>query len=113
MRTYSYQTTGVTTADQIAYRNNMIEKQNNLAKGLSGGGTTVPQFSTPGPPVGPGINQAIQKMAALQSGQDQINKYSDCSGKAAGTCGGRPRRSRRSRRSRQKKMKSKKKYHKI
>jgi hypothetical protein len=112
MRTYSYQTTGVTTADQLAYRNNMIEKQNNLAKGLSGG-TPLPQFSATGLPVGIDPNQTIQKMAALQSKMDASNVYSQCSGKAAGTCGGRPRRSRRSRRSRQKKVKSKKKYHKI
>ena len=32
MREYSYQTTGVTIADQISNRNNMIEKKNALAK---------------------------------------------------------------------------------
>ena len=112
MRTYSYQTTGVTTADQLAYRNTMIGKQNALAQL---GGTTVPQFSTAGLPVGPGPNVTIQRMAAVQSQLDANNAYSGCSGKAAGQCGGRTRRSRsmRSRRSRQKKMKSKKKYHKI
>ena len=110
MREYSYQTTGVTIADQIANRNNMIEKQNALAQM---GGTTVPQFSTAGLPVGPGPNAAIQQMAAIQEKMDAGNAYSGCSGKPAGACGGRPRRTRRSRRSRQKKMKSKKKYHKI
>ena len=113
MREYSYQTTGVTTEDQIAHRNAMIQKQNNLANGLSGG-TTVPQFSTSGAPVGNSPNSTILKMANLQEKVDASNQYSTCTGKAAGTCGGRPRRSKRSRRSRrQKKMKSKKKYHKI
>ena len=111
MRTYSYQTTGVTTADQIAHRNDMIERQNALAQM---GGTTVPQFSTAGLSVGPGPNDAILKMAAVQEKMDASNAYSSCSGKPASQCGGRSRRrSRRSRRSRQKKMKSKKKYHKI
>lgn len=110
MRTYSYTSYGTTTADQIAYRNTMIEKQNALAQM---GGTTVPQFSTAGLPVGPSHNTTILKMAAVQEKMDANNAYSGCSGKAAGTCGGRPRRTRRSRRSRQKKMKSKKKYHKI
>ena len=109
MRTYSYQTTGVTIADQLSYRNTMIEKQNALVTG----GTTVPQFSTAGLPVGPGPNVTIQRMAAVQEKMDAGNAYSGCSGKAAGQCGGRTRRSRRSRRSRQKKMKSKKKSHKI
>jgi hypothetical protein len=111
MRTYSYQTTGVTTAQQIAYRNDMMEKQNNLANGLLGG-ATVPQFHQNGPAVGVSTNDTIQKMAALQSKFDAGNVYSECTGKNASMCGGR-RRSRRSRRSRQKKMKSKKKYHKI
>lgn len=111
MRTYSYQTTGVTTSEQLAYRNEMLEKQNNLANGLFGG-TTVPQFQTAGLQVGTDNNLTIQRMAALQNKVDAGNQYSNCSGKPAETCGGRPRRSRRSR-SRQKKMKSKKKYHKI
>ena len=111
MRTYSYQTTGVSTADQIAYRNSMIEKQNSLA---ISGGTPLPQFATAGIPVGPDNNLTIQKMAAVQSKMDAGNQFSECSGKAAGTCGGRrSKRSKRSKRSRQKKMKSKKKYHKI
>ena len=108
MRTYSYQTTGVTTAHQIAYRNNMMEKQNNLANGLLGG-AIVPQFHQNGPAVGVSTNDTIQKMAALQNKMDAGNAYSACTGKPASMCGGR----RRSRRSRQKKMKSKKKYHKI
>ena len=111
MRTYSYQTTGVTTSEQLAYRNEMLEKQNNLAKGLFGG-TTVPQFHTPGLPVGSSPNATIVKMTEVQGKIDAGNQFSACSGQPAGACGGRPRR-RRSRRSRQKKMKSKKKYHKI
>jgi len=111
MRTYSYQTTGITTADQIAYRNDMIEKQNTLA---ISGGTTVPQFHASGPPVGPDNNLTIQKMAEVQGKMDAGNQFSACSGKAAGTCGGKSRsKKKRTRRSRQKKMKSKKKYHKI
>ncbi len=112
MRTYSYQTTGASVSDQIAYRNAMMERQNNLANGTLSGGTTVPQFATSGAPVGINHNTTIQNMANLQSKLDASNAYSTCSGKSAASCGGRRLRSRRSRR-RQKKMKSKKKYHKI
>ena len=96
MRTFTYQTTGVTTADQIAYRNAMVSKQNALAQS---GGTTVPQFRQAGLPTGPGPNQSIQKMAEAQMQMDHNSKYNGCVGKAAGACGGsRKRRKRRTRR---------------
>jgi hypothetical protein len=106
MREFAYQTTGVTTKDQIAYRNNMTQKQNALAK--SGGATTVPQFRQTGPSVGPNSNDHIKQMAGKQMQMDANSKYNGCVGKSAGTCGG----SRRKTRSKNK-MKKKKKYHKI
>jgi len=95
MRTFTYQTTGVTTKDQIAYRNEMIAKQNALAQS---GGTTVPQFRQAGLPTGPGPNQAIQQMAGKQMQMDHNSKYNGCVGKPAGACGGSRRRRRRTRR---------------
>jgi len=85
MRTFTYQTTGVTTADQIAYRNATVAKQNALAQS---GGTTVPQFRQAGLPTGNGPNQAIQQMAGKQMQMDHNSKYNGCVGKAAGACGG-------------------------
>lgn len=105
MREFAYQTTGVTTKDQIAYRNNMTQKQNALAKS---GGATVPQFRQSGPSVGPNSNDHIQQMAGKQMQMDANSKYNSCVGKSAGTCGG----SRKTRRLK-KKMKNKKKYHKV
>ena len=95
MRTFTYQTTGVTTADQIAYRNAMVAKQNALAQS---GGTTVPQFRQAGLSPGPGPNQAIQQMAGKQMQMDHNSRYNGCVGKAAGTCGGTRRRRRKTRR---------------
>jgi hypothetical protein len=106
MREYTFQTSGATTADQIAHRNNVIAKQNALAQQ---GGTTVPQFREGGVPTGNGPNQAIQRMAANQSQMDANSKYNGCVGKSAGTCGG----SRKKTRRLKKKMKNKKKYHKV
>ena len=88
-RTFSYQTTGATTADQIAYRNASVAKQNELVKS---GGATVPQFREAGAPTGPGPNQAIQQMAGRQLQLDENNKFNGCVGKAAGACGGSRRR---------------------
>lgn len=96
-RTFSYQTTGVTTADQIAHRNETVAKQNALAQN---GGTTVPQFREAGAPTGSGSNQAIQGMAGRQLQLDENNTFNGCVGKAAGTCGGSRRRRRRTRRRR-------------
>ena len=112
MREFSYQTTGITTKDQIAYRNNMTQKQNALAK--SGGATTVPQFRQAGPSVGPNSNDHIQQMAGKQMQMDANSKYNGCVGKSAGTCGG-SRNTRKTRKTRRlkNKMKQKKKYHKI
>lgn len=109
MREFAYQTTGITTKDQIAYRNNMTQKQNALAK--SGGATTVPQFRQAGPSVGPSSNDHIQQMAGKQMQMDANSKYNGCVGKSAGACGGsrKPRKTRRLKN----KMKQKKKYHKI
>lgn len=107
MREFAYQTTGVTTKDQIAYRNNMTQKQNALAKS---GGATVPQFRQAGPSVGPNTNDHIQQMAGKQMQMDANSKYNGCVGKSAGTCGGS--RKRKTRRLKNK-MKQKKKYHKI
>jgi hypothetical protein len=109
MREFAYQTTGVTTKDQIAYRNNMTQKQNALAK--SGGATTVPQFRQAGPSVGPNSNDHIQQMAGKQMQMDANSKYNGCVGKSAGACGG-SRKTRKTRRLKNK-MKQKKKYHKI
>jgi hypothetical protein len=106
MREFAYQTTGVTTKDQIAYRNNMTQKQNALAKS---GGATVPQFRQSGPSLGPNSNDHIQQMAGKQMQMDANSKYNSCVGKSAGTCGG----SRRKTRRLKKKMKNKKKYHKV
>ena len=86
MRTFSYQTTGVTIDDQIRHRNEMVAKQNELVK--SGGSTTVPQFREAGAPTGNGPNQAIQQMAGRQLQMDENNKFNGCVGKAAGACGG-------------------------
>lgn len=107
MREFAYQTTGLTTKDQIAYRNNMTQKQNALAK--SGGATTVPQFRQSGPSVGPNSNDHIQQMAGKQMQMDANSKYNSCVGKSAGACGG----SRKKTRRLKKKMKNKKKYHKV
>jgi len=85
-RTFSFQTTGTTTADQIAYRNASVAKQNEMVK--SGGSTTVPQFREAGAPTGNGPNQAIQQMAGRQLQLDENNKFNGCVGKAAGACGG-------------------------
>jgi hypothetical protein len=100
MRTFSYQTTGVTIDDQIRHRNEMVAKQNELVK--SGGGPQVPQFREAGAPTGPGPNQAIQQMAGRQLQMDENSKYNGCVGKAAGACGGsrKTRRRRRRRRTR-------------
>jgi hypothetical protein len=95
MRTFEFQTTGATTADQIAYRNSMIAKQNALTQS---GGTTVPQFRQAGMSTGPGPNQAIQQMAGKQMQMDQNSKYNGCVGKSAGACGGSRRRRKRTRR---------------
>ena len=95
MRTFSYQTTGMTTADQIAHRNASVAKQNELVKS---GGATVPQFREAGAPTGSGPNQAIQGMAARQLQMDENSKYNGCVGKAAGACGGSRRRRRGKRR---------------
>ncbi len=100
MRTFSYQTTGTTTADQIAHRNAMVAKQNAM---VQSGGTppTVPQFREAGVPTGNGPNQAIQQMAGRQLQMDENSKYNGCVGKAAGACGGsRRRKTRRRRKSR-------------
>ena len=86
MRTFSYQTTGVTIDDQIRHRNEMVAKQNELVK--SGGSTTVPQFREGGLPTGPGPNQAIQQMAGRQLQMDENSKTNGCVGKPAGACGG-------------------------
>jgi hypothetical protein len=51
MRTFSYQTTGVTMADQIQHRNETVARQNALAQS---GGTVVPQFREAGAPTGAG-----------------------------------------------------------
>jgi hypothetical protein len=107
MREFSYQTTGLTTKDQIAYRNNMTQKQNALAK--SGGATPVPQFRQSGPSVGPSTNDHIKQMAGKQMQMDANSKYNGCVGKSAGACGGGLRKTRRLK----KKMKNKKKYHKV
>ena len=97
-RTFSYQTTGTTTADQIAYRNASVAKQNEMVKS---GGATVPQFREAGAPTGAGPNQAIQQMAGRQLQMDENSKYNGCVGKAAGACGGsRRRRKTRKRRTR-------------
>jgi hypothetical protein len=85
MRTFSYQTTGLSTADQIAHRNETVARQNALAQS---GGTTVPQFREAGAPTGSGPNQAIQQMAGRQLQMDENSKYNGCVGKAAGACGG-------------------------
>ena len=100
-RTFSYQTTGATTADQIRYRNEMVAKQNALAQS---GGTTVPQFREAGAPTGSGPNQAIQQMAGRQLQMDENSKYNGCVGKAAGACGG----SRKTRKMRKRKRKTRK-----
>ena len=92
MRTFSYQTTGVTTADQVAHRNETVARQNALAQS---GGNTVPQFREAGAPTGSGPNQAIQQMAGRQVQMDENSKYNGCVGKAAGSCGGSRRRRRR------------------
>lgn len=99
MRTFSYQTTGATTEDQIRYRNETVARQNALAQS---GGTTVPQFREAGAPTGAGPNQAIQQMAGRQVQMDENSKYNGCVGKAAATCGGsrKTRRIRRKRRTR-------------
>lgn len=97
MRTFSYQTTGVTTADQIQHRNETVARQNALAQS---GGTTVPQFREAGAPTGSGPNQAIQQMAGRQLQMDENSKYNGCVGKAAATCGGSRRKTRRIRRKR-------------
>jgi hypothetical protein len=108
MREFAYQTTGITTKDQIAYRNNMTQKQNALAKS---GGATVPQFRQAGPSVGPNSNDHIQQMAGKQMQMDANSKYNGCVGKSAGACGGSRRKTRKTRS--KNKMKQKKKYHKI
>ena len=100
MRTFSYQTTGMTTADQIQHRNESVAKQNELVK--SGGATTVPQFREAGAPTGAGTNQAIQGMASKQLQMDENSKYNGCVGKAAGTCGGSRRRRTKRRKTRRK-----------
>jgi hypothetical protein len=99
MRTFSYQTTGATTADHIAHRNAMVAKQNAM---VQSGGTTVPQFREAGAPTGNGPNHAIQQMAGRQLQMDENSKYNGCVGKAAGACGGsrRRRRTRKTRKSR-------------
>jgi len=91
-RTFSYQTTGLSVADQIAYRNASVAKQNEMVKS---GGATVPQFREAGAPTGNGPNQAIQQMAGKQLQMDENSKYNGCVGKAAGACGGTRRRKRR------------------
>ena len=96
-RTFSYQTTGTTTADQIKYHNAMVAKQNEMVKS---GGATVPQFREAGAPTGNGPNQAIQQMAGKQLQMDENSKYNGCVGKAAGACGGSRRRKRKTRRRR-------------
>ena len=101
MREFAYQTTGNGTKEQIAYRNNMTQKQNALAK--SGGGPTVPQFRETGVPTGTSSNSQITQMAGKQMTMDANSKYNGCVGKSASACGG----------SRKKKMKSKKKYRKV
>jgi len=106
MREFAYKTTGITTKDQIAYKNNMTQKQNALAK--SGGAVTVPQFRQGGLPVGTNTNDNLTKLAGKQMQMDANSKYNGCVGKSAGACGG----SRKTRKL-QKKMKYKKKYHKI
>jgi hypothetical protein len=98
MRKFEFQTTGATTADQIAYRNSMVAKQNALAQS---GGTTVPQFRQAGVPTGPGPNEAIQQMAGKQMQMDHNSKYNGCVGKAAASCGGSRRRRKRTRRFKQ------------
>ena len=98
MRTFSYQTTGTTTADQIAHRNAMVAKQNAMVQ--SGGTPTVPQFREAGAPTGSGTNHAIQQMAGRQLQMDENSKYNGCVGKAAGACGGSRRKTRRRRKSR-------------
>ena len=97
MRTFSYQTTGVTMQDQIAHRNETVARQNALAQS---GGNTVPQFREGGLPTGNGPNQAIQAMAGRQLQLDENSKYNGCVGKAAASCGGSRRRRRKTRRSR-------------
>jgi hypothetical protein len=109
-REFAYQTTGLTTKDQIAYRNNMTQKQNDLAK--SGGGPSVPQFRESGLSPGPGANDNIKQLAGKQMQMDANSKYNSCVGKNAGACGGSRRRPRRTRKS-QKQLKNKKKYYKI
>jgi hypothetical protein len=94
MREFAFQTSGASTADQIAHRNNVIAKQNALAQS---GGTPVPQFREAGVPTGSGPNQAIQQMAGKQMQMDANSKYNGCVGKAAGACGGTRRRRRRRR----------------
>jgi hypothetical protein len=100
MREFSYQTTGNGTKEQIAYRNNMTQKQNALAKS---GGSTVPQFRQSGVPTGTNTNDTITQMAGKQMTMDANSKYNHCVGKSGASCGG----------SRKKKMKSKKKYRKV
>jgi len=95
MRTFAFQTTGVTTKDQIAYRNNMTQKQNALAKS---GGATIPQFRQAGPSVGPSPNDHIKQMAGKQMQMDANSKYNGCVGKSAATCGGQRKRRRTRRR---------------
>ena len=97
-RTFTATVPATTTADQVKQMNATRTAQNNLAN--SGGGTTVPQFTT-----STTTNTAIQKMAAQQLAMDQNNKYNSCVGKATGSCGGK--RKRRTRR----KHKMKKKQH--
>lgn len=111
MREFAFQTTGVTTKDQIAYRNNMTQKQNDLAK--SGGGPTIPQFRESGPSAGPGANENIKQLAGKQMQMDANSKYNSCVGKSAGACGGSRRKNTKQKRKSQKQMKNKKKYYKI
>lgn len=108
MRTFSAQTTGLTTSDQIKYMSTQRQVQNNLAKS---GGATVPQFRVAGPSTGTSVNTNIVNMANHQMKNDANSQFNSCVGQSAASCsgtlkGGRYRRkSRRYKRSRKYKLK--------
>ena len=103
MRTFSAQTTGISTKDQVAYMSNQRQIQNNLAKSGGANSVTLPQFSSSGLSAGPDTNDAITGMANHQLNLDANNQYTSCIDEPASSCPGTVlggRRTRRTRRTR-------------
>lgn len=111
MRTFAATTSGISTQDQVAYMSNQRQLQNKLAN--SGGGVTVPQFSSSGLSAGTSSNDLIAGMAQQQLQSDAQSKFNSCVGQSAASCPGTGGRRRKTKRSRKHKLKTQKKKYKV